>query len=326
MKRAVIIVLLALAACDSGSDVPAVRHEPIVVYASNADQTYLPKLFSGFTDETHIPVTVRYGESAQLADDVISDRGAPPADVLLTTTIADIWRAADEGALRPLVSENLLHVPDFLRDPDEFWVATGLNVAVILHTEESAANAPRAYADLADKKYRGRLCMGSSSLQVNRSLLAMMIAELDIRPTELIVRGWVRNLALPPFETDQDVFDAVNSGRCDFGIVSSETAAIGTSRHGDGTLNYFTPQPAYADAEGIGVARHARSPGSAQRLVDWILSANVQRQHTRAAHRHSARDDQLQQDIAERITRANIGLVGWHGNDAVLLAERAHYR
>jgi hypothetical protein len=42
-----------------------------------------------------------------------------------------------------------------------------------------------------------------SSLSKNRSLIAMMIQDLGVRPAERIVRGWVRNLAVSPFSTSK---------------------------------------------------------------------------------------------------------------------------
>lgn len=316
---------LMVAACDSAPDAEPDRPEPVVVYASYADETYLPGLFAGFTNETGVPVTVRYGEPSRTVDDVIADRGSPPADVLLATNVADIWRAADEGALRPLTAGNRSNIVDFLRDPDDLWVAVGLRIAVIAYGQD-VENKPESYQGLAEPAYRGRLCLSSSSLPVNRSLIAMLIAELGVRPAEIVVRGWVQNLALPPFESEAALFAAVEAGSCDYGISSSRTAALSANGHGGGAAESVIPRPAYFDIEGIGVARHARYPESAQLLVDWMLSEEAQRKHALGAHQDSSRGDQPNPLTAERIGQKNIGLAGWHDNDAVLLAERAGYR
>ena len=98
--RAVILAALAvsiLLACESRTSIP-----PVVVYANAEDESLLLTWFAEFTDETGIPVTVKYGDSSANTDAVIANTGLPPADVLLTNSVADIWRAADEGALRPL--------------------------------------------------------------------------------------------------------------------------------------------------------------------------------------------------------------------------------
>lgn len=307
--------LLSLAACDSSPGPEPKRYEPVVVYASYDDEQYLPALFAGFTEETGIPVNVRHSDARLITDDVIANRGSPPADVLLTTNVADVWRASDEAALRPIAAENFSNVPGYLRDPDRLWVAMGLRVAVIMHGAD-AANEPQAYTDLAAPAYRGQLCLSSSSLPVNRSLIAMLIAELGTRPAERIVRGWVRNLALPPFSSEADLREAIDAGTCGYGIVSSH---IATARH-------IVPQPAYADIEGLGIGRHARYPESAQKLVDWMLSEGAQSKHARDANGYAVHVRLLQPAVAEKASTKNIGLAGWHENDAVLLSERAGYR
>ena len=87
----------------------------------------------------------------------------------------------------------------------------------------------------------------------------MMIAETGARLAERVVRGWVRNLAVPPLDTASAVFDAVENGTCDFGLVSRSVALSTASRFGNGTATFVIPVPAYPDIEGIGVARHARN-------------------------------------------------------------------
>ncbi len=294
-------VAVSLFACDSKPD--AQRQEAVVVYAAVTDEAYSPEFFSSFTAETGIPVTIRYGDDTVLVDDVIADRGSPPADVLLTTNVADIWRAAEKGALRPIQSPRLAKVSDALQDADGLWVAVNYRLAVIAATRQPGARQtgdrqPIDYPDLADPRFRGQLCLVSSRLAISRSLVAMLIAELGARPAELVVRGWVQNLASPPFDTQLQLLAAIRSGTCDYGILSESIV--------DSGVHTIVPEPAYFDIEGIGIARHARYPESAQRLVDWVLVKNAAL-------------------IDTAVNERNIGLAGWHDEDAQLLAGRAAY-
>ena len=100
---------------------------PVVVYASYEDETYLSTLFAGFTKQTGIRVTVRHADTGTIVGDVIADRGSPRADLLLTSTANGVWRAAEEGALRPVGSEAVKEsVPGQFRDPDNYWTAVTL--------------------------------------------------------------------------------------------------------------------------------------------------------------------------------------------------------
>jgi len=290
------IVAMSLLACDMQPNPQ--RQAAVVVYATYADEAYWSGFFSGFTEETGIPVSIRHGDATALVDDVIANRGSPPADVLLTASVADIWRAADKGALRPIQSPRLASLSKSLQDEDGLWAAVNYRLTVIVAASQTGNPRPADYPDLASPRFRGHVCLLSSRLSISRSLLAMLIAELGAKPAELIVRGWVQNLALPPFATQQKLMAAIRSGKCPYGILSESIL--------DSDVHTIVPEPAYFDIEGTGIARHARYPESAQRLVDWMLA------------RKSTSTD-------TGVIGRNIGLAGWHDEDAQLLAERAGY-
>ncbi len=295
--RTVFLAALAvsiLVACESKAP-----SRPVVVYATSEDDAFLLTWFAEFTDETGIPVTVNYGDSSANTDAVIANTGSPPADVLLTNNVADIWRAADEGALRPIRSEHLPGIPEYLRDPDGQWAALKVRYAAIGVAPGLAGASPGNYAELADPKLFGQICLSSSALAVNRSLIAMLIQELGVRPAERIVRGWVRNLAFSPFSTEVELQAAIESGSCNYGIFSMAPEA----RNEKAAEN----KQYYVDIDGIGVARHAQHPESAHILVDWMLK------------------EKTIKDLAWSIGK-NVGIAGWRDEEARLLVERAGYQ
>lgn len=316
MRTAAHLLVLAaavLGACGREPEAPQAgpRPEPIVIYAAHGSSTYPPELLANFTRETGIRVTVRNGTPAEIVANVIADRGSPPADVLLTSDVVGIARAADEGALRPLRGGSLVEilaerVPPQLRDPDGFWVAARVRIAAIAYDSRVVDPVDlEGYAGLADERFRGRLCLSSATLPVNRTLIAMLIDELGVRPAEIVVRGWVANLALPVFDNESELLAAIEDGRCQLGIASMPAAA---GSAGGGAVRWFEPQPAYADIDGLGIARHAREPDAAMRLVEWLLEA------------------QDNYADASRIGERNIGVAAWHAADADKLVERAGYR
>ncbi|MDH3615301.1 MAG: ABC transporter substrate-binding protein [Gammaproteobacteria bacterium] len=290
---------MLVGACDSESGEMRGRQEPVVVYASYADESYLPELCAAFTDETGIPVTAHYGTPAQIVDDVIANRSSPPADILLTTSVVDVWRAADRGALRPIKAAGMDAVPPVLKDPEGLWVALEVRYATIGIASHAEPGRVADYRDLANSELSGQLCLSSSALPVNRSLIALLIEDLGVKPAERMVRGWVRNLALSPFATEDGLVAALKNGSCSYGIFSSPIEADGIKK--------IVPEPRYFDIDAIGVARHARNPESAHRLIDWML---IQKSLQKPASSNGR----------------NIGLAGWRAEDAALLAERAGYR
>lgn len=322
-------VLLGACSKESTSSTGTIRAEPLVVYADYNDETYLPGLFAGFTEQTGIRVTVRHADAKVIVTDVIGDTGSPPADVLLAPTVSGIWAAADEGALRPLRSNTIIsRVPAALRDPDGAWIAVSYRIAVFLHNTQSVDAAMLDnYESLADEKFRGKLCLSSSALSINRTLIAMLIDDAGIRPAEIMVRGWIANLALPVFETEQDLANAIAAGSCGVGIVSSSWLHGGTGDDRNSPLSTVAPSLAYADIEGIGIARHARQPEVATQFIEWLLSADVQAEHQRNTNTVSANSTVADTSPhTGNLSGRNVGIAAQRDEEATKLAHRAAYR
>lgn len=291
MRRLIVVVccFAILPACDRAPPSPVTVYVP-TAFAERAN-AWLPK--SG------LAVTVVAGDSAANTDLILAKKDSPRADVLVTSGVVDIWYAADNGALRPISGETLSQVPGILRDPDGLWVAMTYRHMMIGVAPGAGEPEVQDLRALAAQDRNNQVCLSSSALEDNRALISMLIAEFGNRPAERIVRGWVHNLAKAPFATETELVDALRSGECRYGIISSAADTNGIDLVG-------LPIPFY-NIEGMGVARHAQYPEAAQQLVDWVLAQAL-----------------LESPPASN-TR-NVGQAGWYDQESVLLAERAGYR
>ena len=270
---------------------------PVVVYAYGDESNGLAARLAGFTEATGTPVQIVHGDSADLTDDVIADRGSPKADVLLTSNVADIWRAADEGALRPIQSPALDNVKSEGRDPDDLWVAFESYDAVV-GSAERVETRVTSYMGLARPDIGGEVCLSSSRLPINRAVIARLIEENGVKRAERVVRAWVRNQKLPPFATEAELVAAIGDGTCGYGMFSSDIEAPG--------VWISDPFPKYFNIRALGVARHAQNPDAAQALVDWVI-VNIPLE--------------IGDENGKSASR-----IGWLDEDVRLLAERAGYR
>lgn len=322
--RGVVAILLSvvlLAACErdsapaSQSDAP--RPEPLYVYSAYEDVDYLPALFREFTDETGIVVVVRHRSDAENLDDMMAKAGSQPADLLLTSSIAAIWTAAEEGLLRPLPSDSAAaSMPEAFRDPDGLWVSISADPVVVLRNEDRDADV--AYETLG--RVVSPLCVSSSALDANRVLLAWMIAASGERATELSARQWVAALEIEPREDYGDVIDALERGACNEALLP--LSAVPAERR----VDVIAPAEVFFDIEGIGIGRHARSPEAAAVLIDWLLSRRIQERHSAATGRVSLVAPNDTFPGVDRLSMRGIAAAGFLYADAVLLAERARYR
>jgi iron(III) transport system substrate-binding protein len=300
MKR--LLVLVFLGACTP--DAPPPPSDPVVVYVAFEDDSHLAAIFDRYKQETGVLVIPRRGPAGRIIGDIIDNDVSPPADLLLTSSVVQAWRAAEENALRPLFSDPLRErIPGWARDADDMWFGTESRHAVIAHNEPDLdMNSVEDLAALAEERFAGALCLTSSTLPLNRAIIATMIGQLGVRPTELIVRGWVQNLATPPFDSEERVLDALRAGTCGVAIVSSDAA-------NEPGVDVTVPATRYADVATLGVARHARNPDGAAALAEWLIS--------------EVKEMQIEGDRIA--SQGSVGLVALHYEDAVKLAERARY-
>lgn len=309
---AALLVTLLLASCGRSPEetaAPAAPASPppgaeVVVFTAEELPADFDERALRFTGETGIRVSVRRKPAAEVVDDVIADRGRPPADVVITPDVAGAWRAADTGALLPLAADTVAALPVNLRDPDNYWAAVDVRFAAVVYDPGRLEPAAfDGYEGLGGARFGDELCLSSSANATNRALIAMLVDKLDARPAEIVVRGWVANLALAPLASADDVIEAVRTGRCAAGFIA---LAPGAGAPED--LAVHVPDPAYGNARTIGVARHARNPEAARRFVAWYL-------------------DDIETTLdAPGLAGRNIGVAGRLDEEARLLAERAGYR
>ena len=295
-KPALLMLAVILVACEREAP-PAVAVPPVVIYAYGDESLGLAERFAGFTAATGTPIQVVHGDSKELTDTVIANRGTPKADVLLTSNAADIIRAADEGALRPIQSAAVDDVRAEGRDSDKLWVAFESYGAVVGAAERMETRIV-SYTGLARPDIGKEVCLSSSRLPINRAVIARLIEDKGLKPAERIVRGWVRNQKLVPFATEAELIAALGDGTCGYGIFSADLEAPG--------VRISDPFPSYYNIRALGVARHAQNPGSAQALVEWIIV-------------------NIPLEIPEEKGKS-AGRIGWMDEDVRLLAERAGYR
>jgi iron(III) transport system substrate-binding protein len=202
--------------------------------------------------------------------------------LLITVDAGNLWHAAEEGVLQP-VKSNVLdqRVPEHLRDPEGHWYGVTVRARTIVYNTQNVSDGELStYEDLASEKWKGRLCLRTSKKVYNQSLVAMMISRHGEEKTSQIVKGWVDNLALPPFSNDTKTIEAVLSGQCDVAIVN--TYYFGRLEKKGETQNaaLFWPNQessgVHVNISGIGLTGHAPNKEKAIKFLEWMVSDKAQ--------------------------------------------------
>jgi iron(III) transport system substrate-binding protein len=239
--------------------------------------------FTAFEDETGKTLELRGGTAPELFERLRSEGADTPADLLVTTDLANLWRAKDAGLLEAVSTPVLeRQVPDELRDSDNTWWALSLRIRTPMRsTERVPEEAIDSYEDLGDPRWRGRLCLRTSSNEYNQSLVADMIAKRGPERTERILRSWMDNDARV-LGSDVDVLEAIAAGRCDVGLTNHYYLARILEEDAN-----FPVAPAWPDQDGagahtnlsgVGLVKGSEHRDDAIALMEHLTAREAQRE------------------------------------------------
>ena len=201
---------LAVASVHAGA-----QERVLNLYSSRHYQTD-EALYSEFTRQTGIRINRIEAPEDALIERLRGEGAASPADVLVTVDAGRLWRAEQLGLFQPVKSTVLeSRIPAHLRHPNGLWFGFSTRARVIVYNKEAVKPGQiRSYEDLADPKWKGKVCMRSSSSVYNLSLGAALIAHRDEQKLEEWARGMVANFARTPRGGDTDQIKAVAAGEC----------------------------------------------------------------------------------------------------------------
>ncbi|SPX86902.1 extracellular solute-binding protein [Moraxella ovis] len=261
---------------------PAFASE-LVVYSSRADELLRP-IAQAYQVKTGTKVTLVNDKDGPLMARVQAEGANTKGDVLITVDGGNLWKASTMGLLRSIDSPTLKNnIPPHLRAANNQWFGLSVRARTIFYNPKTVNPSQLStYADLADSKWKGKLCLRTSNNVYNQSLVATMIANHGEAKTERVVKGWVNNLAAAPFPNDTSLLEAINAGRCDVGIantyyygrlvnknpaVANNVKVFFADQNGKGT---------HVNVSGAGVLKHSKNPAEAQRFIEWLSSPEAQ--------------------------------------------------
>ena len=257
----------------------------IVVYTARNEQLIKP-LFDTYTKETGVEVKFVTDKEGPLMARLKAEGQNTPADLFMTVDAGNLWQAAEEGLLQPVTSKALqANVPAHLRDPGNEWFGLSIRARTMVYNPNKVKPGElTTYEDLANPKWKDRLCLRTSKKVYNQSLVAMMIHEHGEQKTEQMVRGWVANLATDPLPDDTKAMEAVAAGLCDATLVNTYYFGRLMEKKPNLPLAIFWPNQndknknagVHVNVSGAGVTKHAKHKQEAVRLLEWLSSDKAQ--------------------------------------------------
>jgi iron(III) transport system substrate-binding protein len=249
-------------------------------------------LLEAFTKATGIKVNSIFVRDG-LAERVAAEGARSPADVLMTVDFANLIDLVDKGLTQPVRSAVLEKaIPAPLRGPSGEWFALSLRARVLYAAKDLDVRAV-TYEDLADPRWKNRLCTRSGQHPYNVALFASYLAHHGEAETERWLRGLKANLARRATGGDRDVARDIAGGICDIGIANSYYVGLMASGGGGpeqkkwaGAIKVVLPTfrggGTQVNASGASVARHAPHRAGAVRLLEYLVTDEAQKIYAEA--------------------------------------------
>jgi iron(III) transport system substrate-binding protein len=258
------------------------------LYSSRHYQTD-EALYANFTKQTGIKINRIEGGEDPLLERIKNEGARSPADVLITVDAGRLWRAEQAGMFQPVKSAVLeSRIPANLREPSGLWYGFSTRARVIAYNKAKVkASEIRNYEDLADPKWKGRVCMRSSTNIYNLSLLGAIIDHLGEAKAEAWAKGVRANLAVEPKGGDTDQLKNVAAGQCDVTISNQyyyarllRSAKPDEREVGEKIGIVFPNQSTWGthvNISGAGVLKNAPNRAAAIKFLEYLASDDAQR-------------------------------------------------
>jgi iron(III) transport system substrate-binding protein len=214
-------LLLILALATTSFTASLVQAEEVNIYSFRQPFLIEP-ILAEFTKETGIKTKIIFAKDG-LIQRIKREGELSPADLVLTSNFSKLLQLKEEGLSQSFqLSDSLNSIPDKFRDPELHWIALTKRVRNIYSSKERAGDLSNIrYEDLADAKFKGRICTRSGKHPYNLGLVASMIAHHGEAETETWLKGVKTNLARKPQGNDRGQVKAIKEGLCDVSLGNS---------------------------------------------------------------------------------------------------------
>ncbi|MDH3194691.1 MAG: extracellular solute-binding protein, partial [Hyphomicrobiales bacterium] len=275
---------------------PAGAADIVNIYSYRQPDLIQPML-DAFTAETGIETQVIFAEKG-LEERIRAEGANSPADIILTVDISRLAAAKDIGVTQavddPAVTAN---IPPQYRDEEGHWFGLTMRSRVVFASRERVPQDTITYEELADPKWKGRICTRSGQHVYNIGLFASMVAHHGEAWTEDWLRGVKANLAVKPTGNDRAQAKAVHSGQCDIGLGNTYYVALMRTNEKEPeqkewakSIKVLFPNAgergSHVNISGMALAANAPHRATAIKLMAFLASDAAQKLYAETNHEY----------------------------------------
>jgi iron(III) transport system substrate-binding protein len=270
-----LVSVLSLGAC-AGESPEANSGESITIY-SGRSEVLVQELLDTFTNETGIQVEVRYGDSAELAAQLLEEGSNTKADIFFSQDAGALGALSKEGLLKTLSADITDLVSSEFKAADSKWVGVSGRARVLVVNPNNVSEIPGSYKDLMDPKYKGKIGIAPSNASFQAFVTAIRVLEGEEAAVEFLAAMKENSVS---FEKNSLILEAVEAGVVDLGLINHyywfELAKTKGQENMVSEIRWFAPGDVgnLINIAGVGVLSENKS---AAVFAKWLLSDSAQK-------------------------------------------------
>ena len=276
---------------------PALAQGEVNIYTYREAKLVAP-LFEAFTKDTGIKVNL-ISASSGLEQRIKTEGANSPADVLLTVDISRLEDAVQNGITQPINSKTVDQVvPAAYRDPEGHWAAVAMRARIVYASKARVQQNTMTYEELADPKWKGKICIRSGQHMYNNALFAAMIAKKGEAKAEEWLKGLKANLAQKPSGGDRETARDIAAGKCDLGIANTYYWALMNDKETDKKpwaeatrviLPTFQGGGTHVNVSGVALIKTSPNKANATKFIEWMVGPKAQQMHADLTYEYPMR-------------------------------------
>ncbi len=267
--------LLALAGCGGGGD--GIDDSELVIYSGRQEALVGP-LLERFEQQTGIATSIRYGNTAQLAAQLLEEGESTPADVYFSQDGGALGALDRAGRLDPLPQEVLDAVPARYRADDGTWIGTSGRARVIVYDPKQVAeqDVPDSVFELTDPRWRGKVGIAPSNASFEAFVTAIRVLRGDAAAKDWL--AGMRANDVQTFDNNVLILNAAEDGVVQLGLINHYYWYEQVAEEGAAAVPArlkFLPggdPGALVNVAGAGILRGSDHADEAHRFVEFLLS------------------------------------------------------
>jgi iron(III) transport system substrate-binding protein len=280
-------IALTAAACGgssgggSGSGTDGSSRATLTLY--NAQHEDLMKeLVAGFTKETGIKVNIRSGKDSEMANQIVQEGNATPADVFVTENSPAMTLVDSKGGFAKLDEATLSQVPKQYVPSTGNWTGFAARSTVFVYNSKQLTKEqlPASMMDITQPQWKDKIGVAAAGADFQAIVSAVLATKGEAATAEWL-KGLKANAKI--YRGNGAVMKAVNEGEIQGGVIYhyywyNDRAESGANS-ANTELHFFGNQDpgAFVSVSGAGVLKASKHQAEAQQFVKYLTGKDGQK-------------------------------------------------